>query len=87
VGCCGFPIKREIYYQNISVVEIQQTFYHLPQIATGRRWKDEAPLGFEFAMKAWQLITHEPSSPTYRKLRMDLLEKKIITVFSKKPKR
>jgi uncharacterized protein YecE (DUF72 family) len=75
VGCYGFPIKREIYYQNFDVVEIQQTFYHLPQISTGRRWKEEAPLNFEFTMKAWQLITHEPSSPTYRRLRMDIPEK------------
>ncbi|MDI3317672.1 MAG: DUF72 domain-containing protein, partial [Bacillota bacterium] len=28
--------------------------------------------GFLFAMKAWQLITHDPSSPTYRRLREPL---------------
>ncbi len=76
VGCCGFPIKREIYYPNFPVVEILQTFYHLPQITTGRRWREEAPPNFEFTMKAWQLITHDPSSPTYRKVRMDISEKK-----------
>ncbi|MEW6376424.1 MAG: DUF72 domain-containing protein, partial [Thermodesulfobacteriota bacterium] len=69
VGCCGFPVKRSIYYQNFPVVEIQQTFYQLPQITTGNRWREEAPPDFEFTMKAWQLITHEPSSPTYRRLR------------------
>lgn len=74
VGCCGFPVKREIYYRHFSVVEIQQTFYHLPQISTGRRWREEAPLDFEFCLKAWQLITHEPSSPTYRRLRIKLPE-------------
>jgi len=75
IGCCGFPVKREIYYQNFEVAEIQQTFYQLPQIPTGRRWKEEAPLDFEFTMKAWQLITHEPSSPTYRRLRIDIPER------------
>ncbi len=75
IGCCGFPVKREIYYQNFDVVEIQQTFYQLPQISTGRRWKEEAPLHFEFTMKAWQLITHEASSPTYRRLRMRISER------------
>ena len=75
VGCCGFPIKRDTYYQEFPVVEIQQTFYHLPQITTGRRWREEAPPNFEFTMKAWQLITHNPSSPTYRRLRMDLSER------------
>ncbi len=76
VGCCGFPVKREIYYQNFDTVEIQQTFYQLPRISTGRRWREEAPFDFEFTMKAWQVITHEPSSPTYRRLRMDIPEKK-----------
>jgi len=51
------------------VVEVQQTFYQIPRIATGKRWREEAPPDFEFTMKAWQLITHEPSSPTYRRLR------------------
>jgi uncharacterized protein YecE (DUF72 family) len=76
IGCCGFPVKREIYYKTFSVVEVQQTFYQLPRIDTGRRWKEEAPADFEFTMKAWQLITHEPSSPTYRRLRMAIPEKK-----------
>ena len=76
IGCCGFPVKREIYYKTFSVVEIQQTFYQLPRIDTGKRWKEEAPENFEFTMKAWQLITHEPSSPTYRRLRMAIPEKK-----------
>jgi uncharacterized protein YecE (DUF72 family) len=76
VGCCGFPIKREIYYQAFQVVEVQQTFYQLPLLATGKRWREEAPANFEFTIKAWQLITHEPSSPTYRRLRMKISEEK-----------
>ena len=69
VGCCGFPVRRNTYYQEFPAVEVQQTFYQLPQMATGKRWKEEASSDFEFTMKAWQLITHEPSSPTYRRLR------------------
>ncbi len=76
VGCCGFPVKRDIYYQSFPVVEIQQTFYHLPLIETGMRWREGAPSEFEFTMKAWQLITHEPSSPTYRRLRIEISEDK-----------
>jgi uncharacterized protein YecE (DUF72 family) len=76
VGCCGFPVKRKIYYQNFTVVEIQQTFYQPPQITTGIRWRGEAPSDFEFTMKSWQLITHEPSSPTYRRLQTGILEEK-----------
>jgi uncharacterized protein YecE (DUF72 family) len=75
VGCCGFPVNRSTYYQNFDVVEVQQTFYQLPRIATGEKWREEAPPKFEFTMKAWQLITHEASSPTYRRLRMAIPEK------------
>lgn len=56
------------YYTTFPIVEIQQTFYKLPRVSTGLRWRAGAPAGFEFTMKAWQLITHEPSSPTYRRL-------------------
>jgi uncharacterized protein YecE (DUF72 family) len=77
IGCCGFPMARAEYYRQFPVVEIQQTFYNLPRIATAERWRREAlarrsrngPADFGFTMKAWQLITHEPSSPTYRRLR------------------
>jgi len=50
-------------------VEVQQTFYQPPQVATAARWRMEAPEDFEFIVKAWQLITHRPSSPTYRRLK------------------
>lgn len=76
VGCCGFPLRREVYYQAFSVVEVQQTFYQLPLTSTAERWREEAPSDFEFTMKAWQLITHEPSSPTYRRLRMTIPQEK-----------
>lgn len=69
VGCCGFPVSRARYFREFSVVEVQQTFYEPPMVSTARRWRQEAPAGFEFTMKAWQLITHEASSPTYRRLR------------------
>lgn len=69
VGCCGFPLAKEKYYQHLKVVELQQTFYQLPQIKTAKRWKEEAPRDLEFTLKAWQLITHKPSSPTYRRLK------------------
>ncbi len=54
------------------MVEVQQTFYQPPSIDTVKRWRDEAPHDFEFTLKAWQLITHEASSPTYRRLKVKL---------------
>jgi len=72
VGCCGFPVKRETYMAHLDVVEIQRTFYSLPRQSTVQRWRTEARPGFRYTMKAWQLITHPPSSPTYRRLREPL---------------
>jgi len=67
VGCCGFPKSRKAYYERFDVVELQQTFYRLPKLETVERWRKEAPRGFTFTIKAWQVITHPPSSPTWRK--------------------
>jgi uncharacterized protein YecE (DUF72 family) len=72
VGCCGFPVSRKRYFKVFDTVELQQTFYQPPEIKTIKRWRDESPEGFEYTIKAWQLITHEPSSPTYRRLRMKI---------------
>lgn len=67
VGCCGFSKGRKAYYSEFGLVEVQQTFYKLPAVDTARKWRQEAPPDFEYTMKAWQLITHPVSSPTYRK--------------------
>ncbi|MFQ5838173.1 MAG: DUF72 domain-containing protein [Thermoplasmata archaeon] len=72
VGTCGFPISRSVLFKTLDVVEVQRTFYRPPRIDTVRRWREEAPAGLRFTLKAWQLITHEPSSPTYRRLGMDI---------------
>jgi uncharacterized protein YecE (DUF72 family) len=68
IGCCGFPRPLEAYARHLSVVEVQQTFYRLPRVQTAERWRSRVPPDFEFTMKAWQLITHRPTSPTYRHL-------------------
>jgi uncharacterized protein YecE (DUF72 family) len=69
VGCCGFAAARGRYFKTFPVVEINITFYQPPEDETLRRWRQEAPADFEFTLKAWQLITHEARSPTYRRLR------------------
>ena len=77
IGTCGFPLSRSKYYQLFSLVEIQQTFYQPPTLKTTLQWREEAPSGFEFSLKAWQLITHDPSSPTYRRLRQPIPSNKV----------
>jgi uncharacterized protein YecE (DUF72 family) len=76
VGCCGFPLARRRYFETFRLVEVQQTFYQPPRPETLARWREAAPAGFEFTLKAWQLITHEPSSPTYRRLKQPIPEAK-----------
>ena len=72
IGLCGFTMAFADYVREFAVVEVQQTFYEPPRDATLVRWRRQAPPGFEFTLKAWQLITHEASSPTYRRLRRPL---------------
>lgn len=67
VGCCGFAAAQRKYYREFGLVELQSTFYKLPMPKTAERWRSEAPQKFEFAVKAWQAITHPPTSPTWRK--------------------
>jgi len=73
VGCCGFPRGMKDYFNQFKLVEVQQTFYKPPRLETALRWRKEAPSDFEFTLKAWQLITHPASSPTYRKALLKIL--------------
>jgi uncharacterized protein YecE (DUF72 family) len=70
-GCCGFTMAQSLYFQKFSAVEIDSSFYNLPKPETAARWRNAAPSGFQFAMKAWQVITHDASSPTYKRTRLD----------------
>jgi uncharacterized protein YecE (DUF72 family) len=74
IGCCGWPEGRAAYYRHFPVVELQTTFYQPPSVELARKWRAEAPAGFVFTLKAWQLITHEASSPTYRRLKQPVPE-------------
>ena len=74
IGTSGFRLSRAEYTRLLSCVEIQHTFYQPPQTSTLERWRQEAPPGFEFTLKAWQLITHEAKSPTYKRLKRQLSE-------------
>lgn len=72
VGCCGWPEGKPKYFARFPVVELQTTFYEPPSVALARKWRDLAPPDFQFCLKAWQLITHTPASPTYRRLKSQI---------------
>ena len=69
-GCCGFAIAQAAYFQKFSSVEIDSTFYQLPRLKTAASWRAAAPKDFQFALTAWQVITHRATSPTYKRTRL-----------------
>src|SRR5947209_7942616 len=69
IGCCGWSQAKSQYLANFQTVELQSTFYEPPSLALASKWRALAPASFHYCLKAWQLITHTPASPTYRKLK------------------
>jgi len=56
----GLPQRAWLacYMQHFDTVEVNSTFYHLPRESTMELWRDQAPDGFLFALKASRFITH-----------------------------
>lgn len=56
----GLPqrVWLERYAGELTTVEINATFYRLPQESTFTGWSRRTPEGFLFAVKCWGLITH-----------------------------
>jgi len=67
VGTCGFCEAKKKYFRDFNTVEVQQTFYKLIQDKTLQKWEQEAPKDFIFSIKAFQGVTHPPTSPTWRR--------------------
>ena len=73
VGCSGWNYKhwREIFYpkgppvsrwfafyaEHFDTVEINNSFYMLPKAETFAKWRDQAPPGFCYAVKANRYLT------------------------------
>jgi len=56
----GLPQKRwfEHYSCQFDTVEINASFYRLPLPSTFEGWREKAPAGFRYAVKANRFITH-----------------------------
>jgi uncharacterized protein YecE (DUF72 family) len=86
VGCSGWQYKhwkgdfyppglREAdwlahYLQTFDTVEINNSFYRLPEAATFRSWRERTPASFLFAVKASRFLTHmkklkDPEQPLH----------------------
>jgi uncharacterized protein YecE (DUF72 family) len=83
VGCCGWSEGKAKYFADFPAIELQNTFYEPPSLALASKWRAIAPGSFQFCIKAWQLITHKVSSPTYRKLksRLGAAERELVGSF------
>jgi uncharacterized protein YecE (DUF72 family) len=87
VGCSGWnygawriafyprqlPARRwlEFYASRLDTVEVNNTFYRLPERATFAAWRRQTPDDFLFAVKASRFLTHmkrlrEPREPLAR---------------------
>jgi len=71
VGTCGFPISRKRYFSEFKVVELNNTFYDIPNEEWVKKIRNEAPKDFEFTFKAFQGITHDTKSPTWKRSKID----------------
>jgi uncharacterized protein YecE (DUF72 family) len=51
---------RLSYYASLfNSIEVNSSFYKIPQPATFAKWAKEVPEGFRFTVKLWRGITHE----------------------------
>jgi uncharacterized protein YecE (DUF72 family) len=79
IGTCGYSYwdppegwketyesKLQAFSNEFGLVEINRTFYQLPQVSTCEKWRRRTEDSFEFTVKAWQALTHTTRSPTWR---------------------
>lgn len=70
-GCCGWgylripeDLKKDYrsvlsYYSSLfDVVEVNSTFYHIPNISIAEKWRQEVRSDFVFTVKVSRVITH-----------------------------
>ena len=74
IGCSGWqyahwrgafyptqlPRSRWLAYYSaqFNTVEINNTFYRLPELSTFEKWRHGVPTGFLYALKASRFLTH-----------------------------
>jgi uncharacterized protein YecE (DUF72 family) len=84
IGCSGWQYRHwrglfypadlrtadwfDYYASRFDTVEINNTFYRLPEAAVFHAWRTRAPKGFTFAVKASRYLTHmkklkDPEAP------------------------
>ena len=69
IGCCGIPVSRAKYFSELKVIELQNTFYDLFSEEEAKRFRKRLPEDIVVCIKAWQVITHPYTSPTWKKMK------------------
>jgi uncharacterized protein YecE (DUF72 family) len=81
------------YSERFHSVEINNSFYHLPEKKTFEKWRRETPEGFVFSVKASRYITHmkklkDPADAVKKFMaRVDALEEKLGSLLFQLPPR
>lgn len=55
--------RLRYYAAQLSMVEVDATYYSMPSADTSRRWVERTPAHFRFDVKAHSLMTGHPTSP------------------------
>ena len=55
--------RLRFYAGVFDVVEVNASYYAIPDVLTVRRWTERTPPGFLFHVKAWSLMTGHHSRP------------------------
>jgi uncharacterized protein YecE (DUF72 family) len=60
------PRKRWLRFcaARFTGIEVNGTFYRLQEKSTFKKWRDETPTGFPFAIKGHHYVTHNKSCST-----------------------
>jgi len=61
----GLPARAQLafYAREFSTVEINTTYYRVPDMRLVQGWAEKTPADFLFAVKAYQGLTHERERP------------------------
>lgn len=63
----GLPAREQLgfYAREFNTVEINTTYYRVPDARLVRGWAEKTPAGFTFSVKAHQALTHEREQPDF----------------------
>ena len=60
-GCTSSEERLQYYASQFSLVEVDSTYYGLPQRRNAELWVERTPPGFTFDVKSFSLFTHHPT--------------------------